>query len=507
MASLLLALSLALIWQSEGGDNTADLPNILFVMADDYGWGDVGYNNGTAATPCLDAMAKGENSMLLQRYYSGGPVCSPTRGTVLTGRNHNRYCVWTANTGGNTGDFVRQEKMPLPLTEFTVAEAVKQKGYTTALFGKWHLGDFKELPGGNPKWPVSHPGKHGFDVWMATERSAPTATMNCGCFNQSICMKGHYAKDDFACINYWSPSSKAPNGIMNLTVPEKADDSEFLVDQLEEFLHQMSTAKKPFLAYVPLHTVHIRYIAVEPYKSEYKKKGYSDDEVDYYGAITAMDAQIGRIRSLLSELGLKENTLLWFASDNGPARGTPGSTNGLNGRKAELLEGGIRVPGIIEWPAMIKENREVTTPVVSSDLMPTVMDILGLKMPDDRPVDGVSALPLIKGTTKERPHPIGFAFSIPNNFNGSYNVSWVDNKYKINSKYNKGKVTESFLFDLIADPGEKKDLSKQLQDIKGLMLKEMEEWRQSVIQSTEKVGCLISKHQNEDPYYYEDDIW
>ncbi|XP_065836126.1 N-acetylgalactosamine-6-sulfatase-like [Oscarella lobularis] len=477
-------------------ENEVDMPNFIFVMADDYGWGDVGYNNGTADTPSLDAMAKGDNTMLMQRYYSGGPVCSPTRGTVLTGRNHNRYCVWTANTGGNTADFVRREKMPLPLTEFTVAEAVKQKGYTTALFGKWHLGDFKKLEGGNPKWPVSNPGNNGFDTWLSTERSAPTATLNCGCFNQSMCLTGHYAGQSFACINYWGPSTHNSVGIANLTEPEKGDDSEFLVDQLEQFLRKMATAKKPFFAYVPLHTVHIRYIAVEPYASHYKKKGFSDDEVDYYGAITAMDTQIGRIRSLLSELELKNNTLLWFASDNGPAAGTPGTTNGLSGRKAHLTEGGIRVPGMIEWPAMIKKNRVVTTPVVSSDLLPTVMELLDLKMPDDRPVDGVSALSLIKGETNERSRPIGFAYNVANNFNGTYNVSWVDNRYKINSIYKKGKVAESYIYDLTVDQGEQHDLSAKIQDIKGLMLRQMEEWRQSVIQSVKKVGCQVYKNDD-----------
>ena len=112
-------------------------------MADDLGWGDVEYNNGNARTPNLNKMAQSPNAILLQRHYSGGSVCSPTRGTVLTGRNHNRYCLWDANAGVRPTDQITLEKMPLPPSEITVAEVLKEAGYSTALYGKWHLGDFQ----------------------------------------------------------------------------------------------------------------------------------------------------------------------------------------------------------------------------------------------------------------------------------------------------------------------------------------------------------------------------
>ncbi len=164
------------------------LPNIIFTMADDLGYGDVGYNGGNASTPNLDAMASGPHTIHLTRYYSGGPVCSPTRGTVLTGRNHNRYCIWSANTGSNRDDFVVPETMPLPPSEITVAEILKKQGYQTAIFGKWHLGDLKAQKGGNKQWPVSHPGMHGFDEWLVTLRSAPTTNLNCACYNETKAM-------------------------------------------------------------------------------------------------------------------------------------------------------------------------------------------------------------------------------------------------------------------------------------------------------------------------------
>lgn len=171
-----------------------DFPNIIFMMADDLGYGDVGYNGGNAQTPNLDLMAAGPNTIKLNRYYSGAPVCSPTRGSVLTGRNPNRYCMWYANVGSDADDFVIPERMPLPWTELTVAEVLKSAGYQTAVFGKWHLGDLKPHSRGNPKWPVSHPGMHGFDEWLVTPRSAPTSNLNCGCFagKSSLCIRAYH---------------------------------------------------------------------------------------------------------------------------------------------------------------------------------------------------------------------------------------------------------------------------------------------------------------------------
>ncbi len=180
------------------------LPNIIYAMADDLGYGDVGYNGGRAFTPNLDAMASGPHTIHLTRYYSGGPVCSPTRGTVLTGRNHNRYCIWTANSGGSDD---APATMPLPTSEITVAEILKGHGYQTAIFGKWHLGDFKRQHEGNKKWPVSHPGLHGFDEWLSTLRACPTANSNCGCFEETKCQTGHYDTDRFVCTNYYTVKS------------------------------------------------------------------------------------------------------------------------------------------------------------------------------------------------------------------------------------------------------------------------------------------------------------
>ena len=470
---------------------TADKPpNFVFMMADDLGYGDVGYNNGAAQTPNLDAMASGTHSLRLDRYYSGGPVCSPTRGTVLTGRNHNRYCVWTANAGNNCDDFKCPEGTPLPTSEITVAEILQKQGYETAAFGKWHLGDLKPLEGGNKRWPVVSPDMQGFDDWWVTERSAPTTDLNCACFNASLCPLGHYS-DTPPCTDYYSRDDEL-GVLLALTHPVMGDDSHFLVSLVEEFLQSVTSQDKPFFIYLPFHTVHIRYIASMGYiERYYKNSSYSQDDIDYYGAITAMDAAVGIVRELLNKYNVSNNTMLWFASDNGPLKGTPGRTNGFRGWKMQLHEGGIRVPGIIEWPAMIRSNRHSEYAVVSSDLLPTVCDILNISAPTDRIIDGESILPLIHQERPTRNNTIAWAYHIQDgDFNSTYHAAISGDRYKVYSEYRSGTVYSAQLYDLVDDPFETTDISAK----NPVVLKEygalLETWRDSVYHSAEEVGCL-----------------
>ena len=464
-------------------------PNVIFAMADDLGWGDVGYNNGGASTPNLNEMALSPNSILLQRYYSGAPICSPTRGTVLTGRNHNRYCLWSANSGFNAPDFSKAQPMPLPLSEITVAELMREVGYSTALFGKWHLGDFKRVEGGNRKWPVSHPGLHGFDQWQATERSAQTCTTNCGCFNISKCINGHYRVPP-SCINYHTNKSDTIEGWPNL-IPE--GDSHFIFSLAEIYIREQVKANRPFFLYLPFHAVHVRYIATNFYRNFYQShnRNLSKNLIDYYGAISEMDDVIGKLRNLLLELGIKDNTLLWFSSDNGPEGMSPGKTNGLRGMKTQLFEGGVRVPGIIEWPDVITSNKVSSFPVVSSDLLPTVCDIVGIESPNDRPIDGISILPFLEGKIEHRNENIYWAFHIPGDFNkGYYQISTSGERYKLLVEYNNGKVVNHHLYDLVNDLQEKIDLSKKYPSLCKKLLTGIEKWRKSVMDSAQKVGCL-----------------
>ena len=467
----------------------ARAPNFVFMMADDLGYGDLHYNYGTAETPNLDAMASGQHSLRLDRYYSGGPVCSPTRGTVLTGRNHNRYCVWTANAGNNCEDFTCPEGMPLPTSEITVGELLKDQGYKTAAFGKWHLGDLKELEGGNTKWPVVRPDLHGFQEWWVTARSAPSTDLNCACFNASLCPLGHYTNPP-PCTDYYSRDDQL-GVLLRPARPLQGDDSHFLVTLVEEFLQSVTSQDQPFFIYLPFHTVHIRYIASMGYIERYKELAYTQDQIDYFGAITAMDAAVGLVRDLLKQYNVSENTMLWFVSDNGPLKESPGRTNGFRGWKSDLYEGGIRVPGIIEWPAMITSNRASDYAVVSSDLLPTVCDILNVSTPNDRVIDGESILPLLKQQKSTRNKTISWAYQIRDgDFNGSYNAAISGDRYKVYTEYFNGIVYSAELYDLIEDPYETTDVSEKNAQVLGEYRELLETWRKSVYTSAQEVGCL-----------------
>lgn len=477
------------------------LPNIIFILADDLGYGDVEYNGGPANTPNLNAMASGPHSINFTRFYSGSPVCSPTRGTILTGRNHNRYCMWSANTigrGCNGSDFTCPAKMPLPTSEVTVAEILKSRGYRTAVFGKWHLGDLKPIPGGSTRWPTSHPGQHGFDVWEVTERSTPTANPNCACFtsiSSSLCKIGHYRRrEDPPCTNYHSGNGSDTDVLTSYNRPIIGDDSDFIVQQFSTFLNDTVYTRQPFFAYISFHAVHKRFIATSTYAAPYtQNSGYAKNVVDYYGTITAMDAAVGRVRQLLNHYNISHNTMVWFTSDNGPERQSPGLTAGLRGRKRDLYEGGIRVPGIIEWPARIHENHVSNIPVVTTDFLPTVCNIIGIATPQQRVLDGISILPILERQTESRSTPIHWLFKVTNNFNSRHTAVIMDNQYKAFIDYKRGRVFRKFLYDLLSDPGEEVDLSEQDPARLQSMQNQLELWRLSVINSAEtEVGCLAT---------------
>ena len=316
-------------------------------------------------------------------------------------------------------------------------------------------------------------------------RSVPTCTANCACFNNSDCALGHY-RHHLPCTNYYTNKS---NGLESWPEVIPGDDSLFIWSLAEKYIKEQVLVNKPFFLYLPFHTVHIPYIAAQQYRDMYLEQNFTSEQADYYGAISALDDVIGKIRKLLKELGIRDKTLFWFSSDNGPDSSTSGMTNGLRGRKGSLYEGGIRVPGIIEWPNVIKSNKVSSFPVVSSDLLPTLRDIVGIKPTDNRPIDGISILPFLQGKVEKRDQLIHWAFNIKGNFEGLYNTASSGDRYKLVTTYKYGKIVNHQLFDLINDPGETKDVSKNNPDISSEMLNQVKQWRKSIITSVNKVGC------------------
>lgn len=443
--AVLLATNAMLPSSLFAADTSEQRPNVILCMTDDQGWGDTGYNgHPVLRTPYLDQMAK--DGIRFERFYAGAPVCSPTRGSCITGRHPSRYGIPYANTGH------------MKKQEVTLAEVLKAQGYATGHFGKWHLGTLttkiKEANRAKPG-DTSHyspPWMNGFDACFSTEAKVPT---------------------------YWKDGSYQSYGTHYWTGPEEmvtaseinGDDSKLVMNRALPFIREASERKTPFLAVIWFHAPHLPVVSAPPFTD-----GYTENK-DYYGCLTAMDEQMGRLREELTSLGIEDNTMLWFCSDNGPEGkdAAPGTTGGLKGRKRSLYEGGVRVPGLLVWPKMITASRVVVAPCSTSDYFPTVLDALGYQIPESktRPYDGVSLLPTITGKIDQRPRPIAFE--------SKKQRSLTDNQYKIYSKDN-GETFE--LYDLIADQNETTDIAAQHSEIVDRMRKTLEAWRESCTNSS-----------------------
>jgi arylsulfatase A-like enzyme len=359
-------------------------PNIVLLMADDLGYGDTGFNgNETIKTPSLDQMAA--DGVVMTNFHAGAPVCSPTRGTALTGRHAFRYGIYSANTG-----FLRPG-------EITIPELLLEQGYATGHFGKWHLGTLSKTisskgDGRNPEENYSPPEWHGYERSFVTESAV--ATWNPA---QGGRAEDNPFWDDGVALDPEDPSLGGGAGrvVMDSAIP---------------FIRQAVADGKPFFSVIWFHAPHAPVVAGPDYLAMYEGHG---EAAHYYGAITEMDEQIGRLRAELEALGVADNTFITFTSDNGPegkeVEGKKaGVTGGLRGRKRSLYEGGVRVPTVTVWPGRVSPGTTTDVPTSTLDYLPTVLDILNIGMPDDRPIDGVSMMPLLNGTANTRPEPIPF---------------------------------------------------------------------------------------------------
>jgi arylsulfatase A-like enzyme len=404
-----------------------DRPNVILCMTDDQGWADVSYNevgrltNGKFKTVELDKMAAG--GLRFDRFYAAAAFCSPTRGSCLTGRNPYRYSVTSPGR-------------PLKLEEKTIAQALAAAGYRTGHFGKWHLNG-KSGPGK----PVTkddplNPGAFGFQHWFSVS--------------------------NFFEAN-WTFSRNGES------VETKGDGSDVIVAEALRWLDERKdSSREPFFAVIWFGNPHTPH---KPLASDLEMAG-GDPEL---AEIAGIDRAMGTLRKALRERGMAENTMLWFCSDNG----RPGTNTPLRGQKGGVYEGGIRVPGICEWPARVKPGR---TPVlaVTSDFYPTILAAAGIPMSDDKPqpIDGINLLPLLEGKMAERPGPIGFM--------EGKTMAWTDNRYKLVAGRD-GKE----LFDLTEDSGESRNIATDKPEVVERMSKDLETWAASVNRS--KAGADYRK--------------
>ena len=467
-ATLPVLLALGLLFVAPPG-NAADQPNFVLIMCDDLGWGDVGFNGGThIRTPHLDEMAA--KGLKLTRFYAQAAVCSPTRASVVTGRHHDRTGIYTANNGHLRGG------------EFTLYEALAAKGYATGHFGKWHMGTLTTTVkdanrGGKGEANFSPPWHHAVNKTFATESKTPT---------YDAMWKPVGGSND----NFTSPSGKGWHEIPKggdrelygthywtgqdtLVDPKSADimgdDSNLIMDHALEFIGEQK--EEPFLAVVWFHAPHLPVVASEEDAKSYDDGKTSGFEQNYYGCVTALDRAVGRLRAQLREQGIAENTVVTFCSDNGPEGGdsSPGRQAHFRGRKRSFYEGGVRVPSLIEWPAKIEAGTVSDVTTCTVDYFPTILEITGIEMPDDRPLDGISLIPLIKGKMKKRPQPLAF------HMKGK--AAWHEGMLKAVRDKEKA---DWELYDLGADPSETTNLAAKKPERLKSMVKAWTAWKASV---------------------------
>ena len=431
-----LAALLALATLSDGVD--AQRPNVVLVMADDLGWGDLGVQGHPHLhTPHLDQMAA--DGARFTRFHAAAPVCSPTRASCLTGRHPYRADIPNANRG-----HLREDELTLP-------SLLKGAGYRTGHFGKWHLGTLTttlvESNRGGPRGAAHYapPWERGFDACFSTEAKVPT----------------------FDPMKH--PQTGAPYGTHYWTGPEQlvtagleGDDSRVIMDRALPFVRGCVQDEAPFFCVVWFHAPHLPCVASEADRARYRD--FDEETQHYYGCITALDREVGRLRSALEELGVADDTLVWFCSDNGPEgkdKKAPGSSGGLRGRKRSLYEGGTRVPGLAVWPTQIPAGLVVDTLACTSDFLPTIAGWLDLDLPAERRLDGVDLRPALSGAAggeaSPRRSPVGFE--------SARMATWTDDRFKLVAHLARKRGSDAppiarvELFDLVSDPEEREDVA------------------------------------------------
>jgi arylsulfatase A len=347
LPSLCIAFA-ALLWGAHAPAAETPRPNVVVLLADDLGFKDIGCYGGPVKTPALDGLAA--SGTRFTDFYSGCAVCSPSRASLLTGRSHIRAGVYSWIDD-------KSQRSHLLEREVTLAEVLKQAGYATAHMGKWHLG----LP--TPQRKKPSPADHGFDYWFATGNNA-------------------------------APSHRNPNNFIRNgeSVGEiQGYSCQIVVDEAIAWLDRHRAKDRPFLLNVWFHEPHAPIAAPDDIVSGYG--ALKDAAAIYSGTIDNTDRAIARLLAKLKQVAPPENTLIFYASDNGSYR--KDRVGELRGQKGMNWEGGIRVPGIVSWPGTVAAGKVETTPAGLVDVLPTVCGLLGIAPPAGVHLDGSDLSPLL----------------------------------------------------------------------------------------------------------------
>lgn len=364
--SVIISLSMILAFCAFGFDEENEStknnkPNIVIIVSDDQGYGDSSFQDQhphEISTPAIDQLAA--SGMVFTNGYASGYVCAPTRAGLLTGRYQQRFGFFRAS----------DSRQGMPLNEKTIADYLKEDGYTTGIFGKWHLGleyDYRPLQRGFDQFYgfLGHGAHSYFDLSCSTE-------------------------DKHGCIY-------RNNGIIN--------DEGYLTDVLAEesvnFIDKQAKNSAPFFLYLPFNAVHWPLHAPDADIARFNTGNKERDTM--LGMLYRMDLAIAKVVDKLKETGQYENTIIFYFSDNGGAAKINANNAPLRDFKQSTYEGGIRVPFIISWPKTISPGKS-DEPVISLDILPTILDVIGKELPKDRSFDGRSIVPVIEGTLDKPLH-------------------------------------------------------------------------------------------------------
>ena len=365
MRTAVPALALGTLAYSQS--RAAKTPNVVLILSDDQGYGDLGCYGGThVATPRIDALAK--KGVRFTQFYANAPECTPTRTALLSGRYPQRVGGLECAIGvGNVGRYDEAEwlqsrgELGLPASESELASTLRQADYATACIGKWHLGYEAAFA----------PRRHGFDTYW-------------GPLGGTV---------DY--FHYREPTGKE----MLYRNEQPANASGYLTDLIADHaIEWLAKQKGKYFLYVPFTAPHAPYQSEVDAEREVNEQTWNKGSKQTYARmIHRLDDAVGRILDAIEQHGEAENTLVIFASDNGPTR--IGNTGGLRGSKSQLFEGGIRVPCVMRWPAGLPQEREAAFPAMTMDLTATVLSACGARA--SRPLDGIDLLPTLRGKSPE----------------------------------------------------------------------------------------------------------
>ena len=467
-------------------DTEKERPNFILILMDDLGWDDLSiHGNQIIETPNIDMLAR--ESIQLKQFYVN-PVCAPTRASLLTGRDFLRTGVSHVNGG----------KGYLNLEETTIAELFKEAGYVTGMWGKWHSG--------------------GTDGYLPWERG----------FDEAYVIGGYSHENNFGKLN-------------GKEVQHNKWSDDVIVNYAIEFIR--NNKNQPFFAYLPSITCHAPLKAPEEYIQKYTKKGLSRKLATIYGMVEHFDFQLQRLLEAVNEIGLAENTVILFMSDNGPAVNNGALTNedrqiryvsGLKGHKGNIWENGVKSPLFIRWdghykPTIVTELADVT------DILPTLLDIAGIELPSSNlPLDGRSIKPVLEGSIPEQwQEKLSFNYAnpgwpatdlpwTPEGIKDEYRpvepgmkqglktadqiISVRSERYKLllnpDVVYNGGTLKEGYaMYDIFNDPLEERNIISENPETAKYLKLELDQWFEGIKQAPHSFKMpvfLIGKNGKQD---------